>query len=184
MKRWEAGNGSRFLTFSCYDRLPLLRTPAIADLMAGTLARARERFAFRLYAWVVMPEHVHLLVRPAEEASVARVLLWIKYSVARRVISRWRELDAPVLRRISREKGPPRFWQKGGGFDRSVRSEAEFCREVLYIHRNPVARGLVESPEAWKWSSVRWWSGVREGEVQCDPPAGDPRSWGAWKGYR
>jgi putative transposase len=183
MRRREHEGGSRFLTFSCYERLPLLKNPAIADLMSVTISRARQRFGFKLYAWVVMPEHVHILLRPGEAAEVARVLLWIKYSVARRVIARWREMDAPVLGRLTRETGPPRFWQKGGGFDRNVRSETEFCKEVRYIHRNPVERGLVATPRDWRWSSARWWSGVREGEIECDAPPGDPRSWAVWEGY-
>jgi hypothetical protein len=79
--------------------------------------------------------------------------------------------------------GAVRFWQKGGGFDRNVRDMEEFCREVRYVHRNPVTRGLVERPEDWKWSSVRWWMGMREGEVERDPPPGDPKPWERWLGY-
>ena len=45
-----------------------------------------------------------------------------------------------------------RFWQKGGGFDRNVRDDAEFSREVRYVHHNPVERALVTRPEDWTWS--------------------------------
>jgi hypothetical protein len=99
------------------------------------------------------------------------------------VLLRWKSINAPILTRIADATGRPRFWQKGGGFDRNVRSEAEFAREVRYIHRNPVERGLVKTPPEWPWSSVRWWMGLREGEVECDPPAGPPGSWDRWKGF-
>lgn len=85
--------------------------------------------------------------------------------------------------RIDYGKGSPRFWQKGGGFDRNVRDVAEFCKEVRYIHQNPVQRGLAPRPEDWEFSSVRWWMGQREAEVPCDVPPGPAEAWSNWKGY-
>lgn len=184
MRRYEIPGGVRFITFSCEQRLPLLKKPEIAHIFQDALARARERLRYQLYAWVVMPEHIHLLVRPPEGVPLGRVLKWVKLSTAQRVIARWRDLDAPILARITREDDKPRFWQKGGGFDRNVRDLAEFQRHVRYIHRNPVERGLVQKPEEWRFSSMRWWMGIRDGELPCDPPPGDPRGWIRWKGYK
>ena len=62
MRRWERVWQWRFLTFSCYQRLQLLGNPAIRDQMAVSLSRARDRCGFRLRAWVIMPEHVHLML--------------------------------------------------------------------------------------------------------------------------
>lgn len=195
MRRREIPGGVRFVTFSCERRLPLLSNPKLAAVFIASLVAARERFGFELFAWVVMPEHVHLLVRPPTHlltpssrisgdekklASLARILLYIKLRTAQRAIKRWRELSATILTEISRD-GAPRFWQRGGGFDRNVRDEAEFMREIRYIHRNPVERGLVSAPEAYPHSSVRWWMGQREGEVECDTPPG--AGWDTWKGF-
>lgn len=80
--------------------------------------------------------------------------------------------------------GKARFWLKGGGFDHNVRNEASFRKFVRYIHRNPTERGLVEEPSQWRFSSLRWWIGVRDGELPCDPPPGDPRYWEDWRGYQ
>jgi putative transposase len=183
MKRREIPQGIRFVTFSCERRLPLLGNPAIRDLFAQTVASTRKRYHFDLYAWVAMPEHVHLLVRPPSGLTLDRVLYAIKFSVARRVIARWRDLDVPILREITRPDGTPRFWQKGGGFDRNTRDREEFTKSVQYIHRNPVKRGLVETPEDWEWSSVRWWMGRRDGELPCDPPPGGAADWANWQGF-
>ena len=136
-----------------------------------------------------MPEHVRLLVRPPmlesrEQADLARLLKSLEMSVSRRVLARWSELNAPILRKLDDGDGRARFWQKGGGFDRTVRNRAEFCRNVQYIHRNPVRRELVEWCEQWQWSSVRWWMGKREGEVECDPPPGDEKVWKEWRGFK
>ena len=168
MRRFEVPGGARFITFSCHRRLPLLARHAIRDLFARSLAAARDRFRFELFAWVAMPEHVHLLVRPRPECPLDRVLLSIKLSVAQRVIRRWRDLDAGILTKIATDAGTPRFWQKGGGFDRNVRGETEFIRHMRYIHWNPVERGFVERPRDWEWSSARWWLGEPEALVACD----------------
>ena len=182
MKRNEVPDGIRYITFSCQRRLPLLHNPAIYQLFVDSLARVRDRYGIAIYAWVIMPEHVHLLLKPDAE-PLDRSLKSLKLSVAKRVIARWRAINAPILDKIMTSNGSPRFWMKGGGFDRNVRDISEFSREVRYIHRNPVERILVDSPEAWAWSSVRWWMGKREGELPCDPPPGDQGAWESWKGF-
>jgi putative transposase len=189
MVRREIVGMPRFLTFSCQDRLPLLSNPRIAALTATQIAEARARFRFRLLAWVVMPEHVHLMVIASPDSpEIGRVLEFIKKSVARRVIARWREIDAPILQRLSQgAAGSPRFWQKGGGFDRNVRDTAEMTREITYIHRNPVERVLCAEPTAWAASSARWWATFtgEPGEatmIDGDPPPGN--GWERWKGWR
>lgn len=149
--------------------------------MVTALVRTRKRYGMELFAWVVMPEHVHLLVRPQDAMRLADPLRFMKQSVAGRVLERWREINAPILARL-RVRDGHRFWQKGGGFDRNVRDDAEFSREVRYVHNNPVERALVTRPEDWTWSSVRWWMGEREGEVECDPPPG--KGWDTWTGFR
>jgi len=181
MRRRETPGGARFVTFSCQRRLPLLGTPAIRDLFTESLAAGRREHGFELYAWVVMPEHVHLLVRP--EGRLDAALRSLKTSVAKEVVGRWRETGAPILEEIRTGQGVCRYWQKGGGFDRNVRDVEEFCREVRYIHWNPVKRGLAKEPGDWRWSSVRWWMGRRDGELECDPPPGDARTWEGWQGY-
>ncbi len=183
MKRWEVPGGVRFITFSCRRRLPLFSNPGIAAVFVDSMVRARRKFGLELFAWVIMPEHVHLLVRPKDGSPLARALASLKLSVSLKVIPRWEKMGARILDRIDDGHGRPRFWQKGGGFDRNVRNDDEFCREVRYIHRNPVERGLVDRPEEWRWSSIRWWMGMRDGEVECDPPPGRPGSWVNWKGY-
>ena len=184
MRRWEGTASARFVTFSCYRRLPLLGTDTIRDLFADRLAATRQQHGLQLFAWVVMPEHAHLLVRPMPGTSLADALRSLKTSVAKRAIARWRELGAPILEQLRIEGDSVAFWQRGGGFDRNVRDMTELCREVRYIHLNPVERGLVKAPEDWKWSSVRWWMGARDDEIECDPSPGDPRSWERWQGFR
>ncbi len=169
MKRIEHPNHARYLTFSCYQRLPLFVNDAIKDVFVEQLRATRREHEVLLHAWVVMPEHVHMVVRAHAGSSVPDVLRTLKTGVAKRVIARWRELDAPVLGKIEDPRGAVRFWQRGGGYDRNLVMGAELFEKIRYVHENPVRRGLVKHTEDWAWSSARWWSGDREGQIPCDP---------------
>ena len=169
-RRFEHPNHVRFLTFSCFQRLPLLSNPRIADAFASHLAAMRDRLGFHLHAWVVMPEHVHLLLWPRVGAcDVPRILRAIKQPIAQQVLRRWTSVRATVLEKVVDGTGQPRFWQRGGGFDRNVFSEEELAEKFAYIHNNQVHRGLCTRPEDWRWSSARWYLGHREGEIRMDP---------------
>jgi len=182
LKRRDVPGGIRFITFSCQRRLPLLTNPAISELLLTAIARARSVHQFELVAWVLMPEHVHLLMRPRDDIPLERTLKSIKLAVSKSVIARWRNIGAThILTKLDDGTGSPRFWQKGGGFDRNVRDEHELSREIRYIHHNPVRRGLVQRPEDYRFSSIHWWIGDHTGPLNCDPLP-DP-AWSQWKGF-
>ena len=91
MRRREAEHAIRFITFSCYQRLPLLQNDAIKTLFFDRLAWSGAQREFRLFAWVVMPEHVHLLLQPQPEvADAAQLLVHLKVGFAKVVLARWR----------------------------------------------------------------------------------------------
>ena len=169
--RYEVVGHVRFLTFSCFHRLPLLRNDAIKGAFVESLVASRERTGFRLFAWVVMPEHVHLLITPRlPEYPVSVLLRDLKSHLANRVLRRWRETGAPILDRLSDSRGKARFWQVGGGYDRNVFSDNELFEKLAYIHANPVRRGLVSSETEWAWSSARWYSTLKETAlIEIDP---------------
>jgi putative transposase len=91
-----------------------------------------------VYGYVVMPEHIHLLVSEPEKGRLAQTLQSLKQSVARRLALRAAEP----------------FWQ-ARYYDFNVWSERKFTEKLRYIHRNPVTRGLVDRPEDWPRSSFR-----------------------------
>ena len=170
-RRFENTGEIRFLTFSCFRHLPLFNNDAIKDQFIEVLAATRRKTRFRLYAWVIMPDHIHLLIEPSlPDYPVAVVLKELKGTFANIILRRWRELDAPILKRIRDRKGELHFWQRGGGYDRNIYSDQELLEKLDYIHNNPVARGLVEDPTAWRWSSARWYEdGDAESVLPMDP---------------
>jgi putative transposase len=118
---------------------------------------------FDLWAFVVMPEHAHMVLRPHDGSEISRILRFIKRPMTDHVLN-WVRIHAPdFLDRMTGPDGERHFWQPGGGYDRNLRCVADVHTKIAYIHRNPIRRGLVVRPEDWPWSSCRAWrDGVDE----------------------
>lgn len=140
-----------FITFSCYGRQPKLGTVSARDVFENSLERTRRVYEFCVVGYVVMPEHVHLLVTEPESRSLAGAMQALKQSVARKISLRSREP----------------FWQ-ARYYDFNVWSEQKRLEKLRYLHRNPVARGLVENPEDWAWSSFPHYATGIEGVVEIE----------------
>ena len=135
-----------------------------------SLAGARARLGFGLGAYVVMPEHVHVLVRCPEGVLVSSVLGALKRPVSVRARAWLAEHEPGWVERLMVRRGDRevfRFWQAGGGFDRNIWEQRTLIEVVEYIHANPVRRELVERPTEWEWSSARWWAGM-DGVLEMD----------------
>ena len=136
--RYQGGGGFHFVTFSCYQRRPLLAERDGYSVFEEELEWVRRRHGFVVAGYVVMPEHVHLLVSEPREGSVATALQVLKQRVSRRL----------------KRKEDIRFWL-ARYYDFNVWSHEKTVEKLKYMHRNPVMRGLVEKPEDWEWSSFR-----------------------------
>jgi putative transposase len=122
-----------------------LERAAARDLFEDSLQKVHARYRFDVVGYVVMPEHVHLLVSEPERESLAVALQGLKLSVARRARTRPFWL--------------PRY------YDFNVRTEAKRFEKLNYIHWNPMKRGLVDRPEDWRWSSYRYYQTGEQGRV-------------------
>jgi len=173
LHRYESFLGLRFLTCSCFKRLPLFNHERVQNEFVAALTRTHDHHGFALIAWVLMPEHFHLLLIPRlPESPVDAVLNMLKSTMSRRVLAQWRADRAPVVRDMTDGRGTLRFWQPGGGYDRNARGDRPLHDLIAYIHDNPVRRGLVASPTDWLWSSAR-----RHAELTLEPPQiDDPRA--------
>jgi putative transposase len=177
LKRFQNTGQTHFITFSCYHRDPMFTTEDSRRLFESALERVRRNFHLRVYAYVIMPEHVHLLVsepqrvktdegapfKPGSGLSggvyrhcypplyiLADALKSLKQSVSRRLIA-----------------NTDHFWQKRY-YDFNIRNHPQFVEKIRYIHRNPVRRGLCERPEDWPWSSFRHYATGCKGHVEIE----------------
>jgi putative transposase len=123
------------------------------------LEQTRQKYQFVVAGYVVMPEHVHLLISEPKVEDPSRVMQVLKQRVSLQCRAR------KTAANIFSEQLSAAFWQPRS-YDFNVRTEKKYVEKLNYIHSNPVRRGLVESPELWPWSSFRhYWLG-EEGPVK------------------
>ncbi len=164
LKRFQQAEALHFITFSCFHRLRLLEAPGARETFEAVLEQTRARHGARVYAYVLMPEHVNLLVNEPPRILLAQFLKAVKQITSRKLRG-WRE----------------KFWQERY-YDSNVRGEKARSEVIRYIHRNPgspahefcalgwkpVVRGLVEKPEDWPWSSFRHYATGVKGTVEIE----------------
>jgi putative transposase len=160
---------AHYLTYSTYQRLALLSRDRTRKWVIESLDHTRQKLDVALWAYVIMPEHVHVLLHPrSPQYELRRILAALKHPVAP-TAHQWLEehQESAWLNRLTiayPSRQVFRFWQPGGGFDRNVFREKTVPAIIDYIHAKPVRRGLVAQPTDWEWSSARFWAG------ECDVP--------------
>ncbi len=169
LKRYCGRGDLHFLTFSCYRRLPLLETVRARNVFVEALGKIRERDGFLLVGYVVMPEHVHLLISEPCGRTPSMILKVLKQRVSRDLREKKRRGLVGQLPLSSMSEGkPPRFWQPRF-YDFNVYSAKKKREKLEYMHANPVTRGLVQHPKDWPWSSFSFYAKGETGLVVIDP---------------
>ncbi len=130
----STGHGTHFITTATFNRQRLFQIDANATLFLETLQYYRKEGRYKLHAFVVMPDHVHLLITP-QEITLERAVGLIKGGFSHRLASQF-----PV-------------WQRGFT-SRQMRNREEFETRRQYIHQNPVRARMTETPELYRFSSA------------------------------
>jgi len=174
-RAWNEPGHAHFLTYSCYQRLPLLGADRSLRWVIAAMEQTRQKLDAALWAYVIMPEHVYVLLYPRSAAyEIRRILVELKRPVADAARAHLeRKGEAKWLERLTvtyPSRRVFRFWRAGGGFDHNIFREKTVPAIVEYIHANPVRRGLVEHPTDWAWSSARFWAGGVDVPIRMDNP--------------
>jgi len=154
LKRYYGQGDLHFITFSCHRRMPLLGTAHARNLFVRTLGEIRGRYEFTLVGYVVMPEHVHLLISEPKTGSPSTVIHGLKLRVSKRM--RRRSMGGARSLALC-DDTVDRFWQPRF-YDFNVWSAKKRREKLEYMHRNPVTRKLVRDPRDWVWSSYASYS--------------------------
>jgi putative transposase len=149
--RHQQSGRFHFVTFSCYRRQPLLARDEAYSVFENQLETVRRSYKFAIAGYVLMPEHVHLLISEPRVSSLSVALQVLKQQTSKK-------LNKPNERQ---------FWQRRY-YDFNVWNQAKTLEKLKYMHRNPVTRGLVAKPEDWQWSSFRHYAIGEAGTVEIE----------------
>lgn len=169
LKRYYGQKQLHFVTFSCYRRLPLLASRRARNLVVVELSKVRTEYEFLLAGYVLMPNHVHLLMSEPNRRTPSTVLQMLKQRVSRKM----RESEERMPRKERRLNLSdsifelPQFWQPRF-YDFNVYSHKKMKEKLDYMHANPVTRGLVEHPKDWPWSSFLFYATGEQGLLAID----------------
>jgi len=155
-----------FINCSCYHRQLWLASRSRRDLFVRVLEEVRQRYKFVVVGYVVMTDHIHLLISEPDKGDPSKVMQAIKQGFARRVLRQARR-RRPAGQGTLFGAEPEHVWQRRF-YDFNVWSEGKRIEKLRYMHRNPVARGLVDAPEQWVWSSFRAYAYGEAGVVKLN----------------
>jgi putative transposase len=150
LKRFQQTGNLHFITFSCYRRLTFLEENEPKNILEQVIEKTRDSYNLTIYAYVLMPEHVHLLTSEPEKSTLASFLRVVKGQSSK-------------LLKGDRAK----FWQTRY-YDFNTFTTGKFVEKVRYIHRNPVTRGLVAKPEDYHWSSFNHYITGEPGTIKIE----------------
>ncbi len=171
--RWDTPGHAHFLTFSCFRRQPLLNRDRTRNWLIEALNAARQTHNLDIWAYVIMPEHAHVLVFPKTAPyKVSKILATVKLPVTRKALS-FVKKEAPAFLNELLDLQPDgsrhyRFWQRGGGYDRNIVEPDTTWLAIEYIHANPIRRGLCDKAQEWQWSSAGDYLGI-PGPIPINP---------------
>jgi putative transposase len=155
------------ITCSCYPRLSSLKRARSPDCFLSILEKVRQRYRFVILGYVVMPEHIHLLMTEPEIGNPSTVMQVLKRRTARALLPKRKRKDPRQGSLLGEEPRPRAFWQ-ARFYDFNVWTTKKRVEKLRYMHRNPVKRALVASPEQWRWSSYRFYLFDEAGSVSIN----------------
>jgi len=164
LKRYYGQGHFHFITCSCYRRLPLLGRARARTVFVRILGEVRAKYNFKIVGYVVMPEHIHLLISEPATGTPSTVMQVLKQRVSRQLRGKRRRGSARQMTLWLAEdaSGLRSFWQRRF-HDFNVFTAKKKNEKLHYMHMNPVKRGLVKHPKDWPWSSYSFYS--RKGMV-------------------
>lgn len=170
VKHFDHDGRARFVTFSTHQRLPILSNTQFRQAVIDSILDVRETSRFRLLAYVIMPEHVHLVLIPGIDSAVGGLVGEIKRIAARKIHAAIRNQKPLLLAKLTvirdkREKFA--LWERRC-YDHNCRTDKAIWEKVTDCHSNPVRRGLAGNPADWVWSSYRWYAGLPGSLLEID----------------
>jgi len=167
LPRYYGAHHLHFITCSCYRRLPLLRTARSRDRFLTILEQTRKRYKFVVVGYVIMPEHIHLLISEPGIGTPSTVMQVVKQLSAHALLPKQKKKNLNQIDLFEGAQERAHFWQ-ARFYDFNVWTQRKRIEKLNYMHENPVKRGLAATPEDWRWSSYRFYALGECGSVQVN----------------
>ena len=170
LKHFDHDGRARFITFCTHRRMPVLTNSSFQAIVARSIGNTRDKFGYKMIGYVLMPEHVHLVIIPDEGIEIGKIIGEIKRVSSKEIHKCLKLANSALIRKLTVVRNRVErfaFWQRRC-YDHNCRTEKSLWEKVNYCHNNPVKRGLVNSPELWKWSSYRWYTGHHDVVLKMD----------------
>ncbi len=148
-RRTVAPGGTFFFTVVTWNRMPVFSDPNQIDLLRKAVSKVKKDHPFRIIAWVILPDHLHMIWRlPVNDSDYATRWRLIKSQFTHQ----WNGKDAQLVSRSRKMKHEAAVWQRRY-WEHLIRDVNDLDRHIEYIHYNPVKHGVVKAPIAWPFSS-------------------------------
>jgi len=170
LKHYDYDGRARFITICTHKRMPTFTNNAMRYILIDDLEEIRNRFNLKLIAYVIMPEHLHLIVIPTGIDSVGFIIGEYKRMTSKKIhelMSTYGRKSLHNFVTIRNRKERFVLWMRRC-YDHNIRSEESLWQKVSYCHNNPVKRGLARNPSEYMWSSCRYYCGFRDALLEID----------------
>jgi putative transposase len=158
LRHYDQSGLARFVTFSTYRRIRALEDDQLKQIVVDELKSLRTKHGIKIHGYVLMPDHVHLVLHPPDGQELGRKIGELKSLAARRYFAGqglWPDAETRIL------------WQRRC-YDHNCRNTDSVIEKINYCHNNPVNKGLVTDPGEWRWSSFNWYQGREDCPLEID----------------
>jgi putative transposase len=167
LRHFDQPNTARFITISCFRRFRIFDSRQSIEIFLEELDYLRESIGIKILGYVIMPEHLHIVLWPSTPVGLGFLIGQAKGRAAVKILSAWGE-PIPIELDASHRKGRKYQVFERRCYDHNCRNRDVIMEKIIYCHRNPVTRGLVISSDEWPWSSYRWYQGERDVPLVID----------------
>ncbi len=161
LRHFDNLSTARFVTFSCFEHRSFLTKRGNIRAVLEQIDRIRSDEGMKVLGYVIMPDHVHMVLLPAEGTAMGPAIGRLKALSARKILAV--DHDTGGVRNDGRRA----IWQRRC-YDHNCRTPQTVIEKIEYCHYNPVRAGLVEHPADWEWSSYSWYAGSHHAPIQID----------------
>jgi putative transposase len=154
--------GTYFVTSTIVNWIKIFSLKGFPEIIIDELNFRRGKGELKLYGYVIMPDHIHLII---SSDNIPKVMRSIKSFTAKKILDRLKEKNyTSILDELKdfkpefKSQSEYQVWQEGF-HPKIILGDKEFEQKINYIHNNPVTRGFVESPNDWKYSSYNFYLG-------------------------